>query len=230
VLETSRPQAPGGRVLRIDPATGRVTARARVQIPALPGFTGVDVLVVRGQPWVLGPLGAVRLDPDTVRPVQRIAVDPADGEPQPLFTNLAEDGLWVLTRDGRIKRYDINSGRVAEELPARLPGAVGLAPTSAGPLLVTREAEYALADPDDGRLIWRKTIGTGALGPPAIEGDTMIAHVTATGGDRVVALDLETGETEYTVPLPEFGISGATNVGRQIWIATPSGKVMILQR
>jgi hypothetical protein len=230
VLETSREQAPGGRVLRIEPATGRVTARARVQIPTSPGFTGVDVVIVAGQPWVIGPLGVVRLDPETARPVQRVEVDPADGEPQPLFTNLADDGLWVLTRDQRIKRYDVRSGDVADELPVRLPGAVALAPTDAGPLLVTPQAEYALAEPGDGRLAWRKTIGTSAIGPPAVEGDTMITHVTATGGDRLVALDLETGATQFSVPLPEFGISGATNVGRQIWIATPSGEVMILQR
>ena len=230
VLETSREQAPGGRVLRIEPTTGRVTARSRVQIPTTPGFTLVDIVLVAGRPWVLGPLGAVRLDPETLRPVQRIAVDPADGEPQPMFTALGEDGLWVLTREQRLKRYDLDSGRAMQELPARLPGAVAVTPTAAGPLLVTQQAEYALADPDDGRLVWRKTLGTSASGPPGIEGDTIFAHVTGTGGDRLVALDLETGETDYSLALPEFGIAGAANVGRQIWIGTPSGKVMIVQR
>jgi hypothetical protein len=232
VLETSQAQAPGGRVLRIEPTTGRVTARARVQIPTSPGFTGVDIVLVAGRPWVIGPLGVVQLDPETLRPVQRVSVDPADGEPQPLFTALTEqaEGLWVLTRDQRIKRYDLGSGDAVEELPARLPGAVALVPTAHGPLMVTREAEYALADRADGRLKWRRTIGTGSLGPPGIEGDSVITHVTASGGDRLVALDIETGETEYSVPLPEFGIAGAANVGRQIWIGTPSGKVMVVQR
>jgi hypothetical protein len=230
VLEATGARSPAGRVLRIEPTSGRVTARAGLELPTVPGSPNIDMLVVGGRPWVLGSLGAVRLDPETLRPLQRIAIDPSDGEPQPMFATLREDGLWVLTRDQRIKRYDLAGGHVAEELPARLPGASVVVPTPAGPLLVTRQAEYALADPDDGRLVWRRTIGTSTPGPPAIEGDTMITHVTATGGDRAVALNVETGETEFSVPLPEFGIAGAANVGRQIWIATPAGKVMILQR
>ena len=231
VLETSVDTAPRGRVLRIEPATGRVTARRQAcRSPPSPGFPGVDIVLVAGEPWVLGPLGALRLDPETLRLEQRLAVAPADGEPQPMFTTLCEDGMWVLTRDQRIVRYDLETGRKAQELPARLPGAVGVIPTAAGPLLLTQQAELALADPGDGRLVWRKTIGTSSSAPPGIEGDTIFAHVTGTGGDRLVALDLETGDTDYSLALPEFGIAGAANVGRQIWIGTPSGKVMVVQR
>ena len=41
---------------------------------------------------------------------------------------------------------------------------------------------------------------------------------------------MATGRTRFSVALPEFGIAGAAHTGRQIWIGTPSGKVMVIQR
>ena len=219
-----------GRLARIEPATGRVTSRVRLPVPAGGPRPPTDLQIVGGVPWVVAPGAALRIDPETGRPVQRIEVRESDGEPFPFATAVGEDGLWVLTRDQRIVRYDLDSGRPAEELPARLPGAVALNPTPDGLLVATREGEIALADGDDGRLVWRKRIGTSVSAPPGAEGDTVLAHVSVSGRDRLVALDLATGETRYTVALPEFGISGATNVGRQIWIAATNGKVMVIQR
>jgi hypothetical protein len=45
-----------------------------------------------------------------------------------------------------------------------------------------------------------------------------------------VELDLETGEILSRVTLPEFGATGLRFVGRQQWITTPNGHLMVLER
>jgi streptogramin lyase len=220
----------GARLLRIDPSTGRVTARPRVATPAGGEFFPGDVVFARGAPWVVGAQGALRIDPDTGRPDRLVRVSPADGEPYPLWHAIADDGLWVLTRDQRIVRYDLDSGKVSRLLPSRLPGATGLTPTPEGPVLIS-PLEVARVNPRNGTMDWRIPLELSF--PPGLEGNTLLAHArggTTGGRDRLVALDLATGKLRYGVTLPEFGISGATNVGRQIWIGTPNGRVVVVQR
>jgi hypothetical protein len=229
VLEPTNDQPPRGRLLRIDPSTNRITARVALNPPGGGGFTPFDVLIVQGTPWVVGPDGALRIDVETGRVAQFVAVDQADGDPFPFAVTVADDGVWVLTRDQRIVRYDLDSGRRAQELPARLPGAEGLTPTPAGPVLGTSSGELARVNPRDGRVEWQRTLKLSFM--PVVEGDALWAHATGGGGrDRLVVLDLATGETRSSTPLPEFGIAGSTLVGRQIWLASPAGKLMVLQR
>ena len=234
VLDANGPlgdPARGGRVLRIDPASGRVASRAPLLPPSGAQFSPIDVVFAGGAPWVIGGEGALRIDPDTGRPDRLVATRPADGEPFPMWTTVDDEGLWVLTRDQRIVRYDLGSGRRELSIPMTFTGARTLTPSPDGAVL-TANGEVALASASDGKLAWRASIGTGAIGPPAIEGDTAIFHASGGPGgrDRMVALDLETGKVRWAVPLPEFGITGATKVGRQIWIATPSGRVVVLER
>jgi hypothetical protein len=219
----------GGRVLKLDPSTGRVTARVPVRAPGGGEFFPGDILMARGAPWILGAQGALRVDPATGRLGNLVGLRPSDGEPFPMWSTIDDDGLWVLTRDQRIVRYDLET-RGARELPSRLPGATGLTPTPAGPVL-TAPTEVALANPRTGELEWRTPIALSF--PPSVEGEELMAHArggTGGGRDRLVSLDLETGELRYGVTLPEFGIAGATNVGRRIWIAAPNGRVTVLER
>jgi outer membrane protein assembly factor BamB len=221
----------GARLLRIDPSDGRVTSRVALRTPTGARFSPVDVVFADRAPWVMGGEGALRIDPDTGRPDRLVATRPADGEPFPIWTAVDDKDLWVLTRDQRIVRYDLESGRRGEPIPMTLANARTLTPSPRGPVL-TANGEAALASSDDGRLVWRTAIGTGAVGPPKIEGDTAIFHTSGGPGgrDQLLALDLETGKVRWAVPLPEFGIVGAATVGRQIWLATPSGKIVVVQR
>ncbi len=223
--------AQGGRLLRIDPSSGRVTSRVQMRTPDGGAFSPIDVVFARGAPWVVGGEGALRIDPATGRVDGIVAVRPADGEPFPIWTTIDEEGLWVLTRDQKIVRYDLDSGRRADVIPMRLPSPRSVTPSPEGPVLVGG-GEVALASPEDGRLSWRTTVGSGFVYPAGIEGDLAIVHAAGGPGgrDRLLGLDLETGKIRWAVPLPEFGLEGATMVGRQIWLATPSGKVVVVER
>src|SRR6185436_7114273 len=63
------PGADGGsRVLRIDPATNRITDR--VTLPADEAPLVLDLQIVQGRPWVVTSVGAIELDPRTARPAR----------------------------------------------------------------------------------------------------------------------------------------------------------------
>ena len=99
-------------------------------------------------------------------------------------------------------------------------------------MYITGEGEIARADAGDGRIAWRHKLGTSVAGPPARRGSTLWVHASdaAAGLDRLVELDLDSGEILSRATLPEFGATGGTFVGRQLWIATPAGKLMVLER
>jgi len=218
-----------GRMLRIDPRTNRVSARVDLHLPGLQPRRVYDVQVFAGAPWVVGPDRALRLDPTTGRLVART---PIPGGEQPFSVVGAEDGLWVLTREPRLIRRGLETGRREAALPVGLPGAVAALPTPAGPVLVTRAGELARADPGDGRIAWRRRVGQAVTGLPLVAGGTLWAHVSNAprGRDRVVELDLASGRVRNATAVPEFGASGIARVGRDIWVTTQIGKVMVLSR
>ena len=55
------------------------------------------------------------------------------------------------------------------------------------------------------------------------------ASDVAAGRDRLVEMDPRSGRVLSSTGLPEFGIAGMTFVGRDLWITTPAGKVMIVR-
>jgi streptogramin lyase len=218
----------GGRLLRIDPATSRVTDRVPLRLPGGGRLNGFDVQMLGGVPWVIGAEGAMRINARDghvehfTRLTHRI---------EPFFVIAAEDSLWVVGRSQRLVRYDLATGRREGDWPVPIRGSVGFTPTRAGPVYATHLGEVARADPDDGRLAWRRKLGTGVTGIPYLRGSSLWIHASnAAGRDRLVELDLASGRTRSSVVLPEFGASGVATVGRQLWITTPNGKVMVLQR
>jgi hypothetical protein len=216
-----------GRLLRIDPRTNRVSARVDLHLPGLDPRRLYDVQVFGGRPWVVGPDRALRLDAATGRVVHRTRIPVRE---QPFSVVGAADGLWVLTREPRLLRLDLLTGRRIGAMPIRLPGVEGALPTKSGPVLVTR-GDVARADPD-GRVAWVREVGEDLTGLPLLDGDTLWVHVSnaPTGRDRVVALDLASGRLRAAVTVPEFGASGLAPVGRDIWVTVPTGKVMVLRR
>jgi len=217
-----------GRLLRIDPHTNRVSSRVDLRLPGIDPRRLYDVQVIAGRPWVVGPDRALRLDPLTGRVVHRTAIRVQD---QPFSVVASEDGLWVLTREPRLVRRSLETGRPEAELPVRLPGASAALPTAAGPVLVSA-GELARADPGTGKLAWRRRVGEDVTGLPLLSGTTLWAHVSNAPSrrDRVVALDLASGRVRSSAALPEFGATGIARVGRDIWVTTPVGKLMVLRR
>ena len=57
-------------------------------------------------------------------------------------------------------------------------------------------------------------------------GGTIWIHASdvARGRDRLVEVDLRSGRVRSSTGLPEFGVTGMTDVGGDVWLATPAGK------
>ena len=95
--DRARPGSDGGhRILRIDPATNRITSRAT--LPARQAPLVFDLQIVDGRPWVLTLRGAIEIDPATGRPGRFVALDPTADEDFPQWTIISGGELWVLTR------------------------------------------------------------------------------------------------------------------------------------
>ena len=217
------------RLLRIDPATNRVTARVPLRLPSGDPLSFAYVQILGGTPWVVGAEGALRINAGDGHVESFTSL--GDPQEEPRFVTGFDDSLWVFNRQQQVERYDLDTGRRIGESPVRLPGAIALLPTPEGPVYITREGEIARADAGDGRIAWRRKLGTSVAGLPVLRGSTLWIHASdAAGRDRLVELDLDSGEILSRATLPEFGAAGATFVGRQFWITTPNGKLMVLQR
>ena len=158
--------------------------------------------------------GAIALDPATGRPVSFVRIIQPAGEPGPLWSMIARGELWVLTRNGTLDRYDLDSGRrtASDQCPA---GAAVVVPTDEGLLYGLGGSELALFR--DGAEVWRRQLGT-AIRPPFVQGGTVWVHASDTEGgrDRLVELDLRSGQVRSSTGLPQFGISGFTPGRRRL--------------
>jgi len=218
-----------GRVVRIDPATNRVTHRVALRLPSGDLLTSREVQILDGSPWAIGLEGALRLDPRDGHVEHFTRLPDTHGELR--FAFGSGDSLWALDRQQTLNRYSLATGRRTGALPVRLPEVIAAMPTAAGPVYITHEGDVARADAGDGRIAWRRKLGTSVSGLPFLRGSTLWLHASdAAGRDRLVELDLETGETLSRATLPEFGATGLSFVGRQQWITTPNGHLMVLER
>jgi outer membrane protein assembly factor BamB len=215
----------GHRVLRIDPDTDRITDR--VLLPARQAPIVFDLQIEQGRPWVISNRGAIGLDPANGRPASYVSMRQPAGEAGPLWSFVAGDELWVLTRVGTLDRYDLGSGRrnASEPTPA---GAQIVVPTDEGLLFGLGGGELALYR--DGEERWRQQLGT-TVSPPLVLGGTAWVHGsdTATGRDRLMELDVRSGKVRSSTGLPQFGIRGITTVGDDLWLSTPNGRVTIVR-
>ena len=222
------PSSDGGhRVLRIDPETNRVTAR--VTLPARQAPIVYDLQIADGRPWVVTTAGAIEIDPATAQPSRFVAIDQPAGEPGPMWAIIAGKELWILTRSSTIDRYDLGSGRRVASDPVPVAGAQGVVPTDEGPLYFRSVGVLTLVD-DAGKTDWQREVGN-TTSPPFVMGGTVWVHAsdTAAGRDSLVELDLRSGRPRSSTGLPEFGISGFTVVGDDLWLSNPSGHVMIVR-
>ena len=221
------PSSDGGhRVLRIDPATNKVTAR--VALPARQAPIVFDLQIEQGRPWVISNRGAIELDPATGRPVSYVRMRQPVGEPGPLWAFIARGELWVLTRNGTLDRYSLDNGRRTASDAVPVAGAQIVVPTDEGLIYGANGGELVLVR--DGREVWRRELGT-TVGVPLVLGGTAWVHATdpATGRDRLMELDVRSGRVRSSTVLPQFGIRGMTTVGDDLWLSTPNGHVTIVR-
>jgi hypothetical protein len=233
------PQPPSAdqfaRLLRIDPRTGDVTSRHVLRMPDGRPLGVADLEFLGGVPWVVGSQGALEIDPATGAPKRFIKTELPAGQPFPLWLSGDDHDLWEITRDERILRYGLVSGRLERTLPVRLPDTVALVSTPQGLLLVTRDGRLALADPSDGRIEWNRRLGN-VISLPLPRGDVLYVHATDTNGgrDRLIVVDLASGEVRSSTGLPEFGIAGMVTCSPAVlsgqaagirWVCPPSFQV-----
>jgi hypothetical protein len=216
----------GHRVLRIDPATNKITAR--VTMPAAQAPIVFDVQIEQGRPWVISNRGAIELDPASGRPVSFVKVRQPAGEPGPLWSFVARGELWVLTRSGTLDRYDLDSGRRTASDQVPVAGAQVVVPTDEGLLYGANGGELVLVR--DGQEVWRRELGT-TVSLPLVLGGTAWVHATdtVTGRDRLIELDVRSGKVRSSTGLPQFGIRGITTVGDDLWLSTPNGRVTVVR-
>ena len=217
----------GSRVLRIDPATNRITSRAT--LPATQAPLVFDVQIEQGRPWVLTSAGAIGLDPATGRPQTFVKLRQPAGDPGPIWTIISDGRLWVITRKGTIEGYDLGSGRRTVSRPVPVTGAGLVVPTTEGGLYGTRDGELALAR-ENGDVVWHRRLGSiGTI--PYLSGGTIWAFASDMEGgrDRLIELDLRSGKVRSSTGLPEFGLAGITRVGDDLWLSTQNGRVTIVR-
>jgi hypothetical protein len=213
------------RLLRIDPASNRVIARIPMRTPSGDGFGPVDLQVDGGIVWVVGVAGALRIDPS------RNVADRFVPFEEPTRGAVTDrDRVWVLAADGRLRQLDARSGRAVSTVRVRAPARSHLFPGPQGALTLIGAGDFALLEPASGRVVWRATLH-GDIRRWMADGDALWAHVSrdSAGRDQLVRLDADSGRVDGQVDLPEPGVAGMAKVDRDIWLATPGGKIVVVR-
>jgi hypothetical protein len=200
-----------GPLLRIDPATNRVTARIRMPAPSS------GVVATRDGVWVWGDRLVQRIDPRTERVAEAFV------PPEELSGFALVRGMPVAsTEDGRLLRLG------TEQAPSRLPLDDASVRQSGGEhLLLT--ARGSVAALDGGRLKWRTRLGfrVGTV----LERDGLVwVHGSRfhDAGDRLWLLDAETGAVKASTRLPAFSTTGLAEVDGALWITAAGGRAIVM--
>lgn len=217
------------RLLRIDPATNRVVARIPLRTPAGGGFGVLDLQIDRDVVWVVGVAVAVPVDPASNVPGRQVSLTGTTGEAA-RGAVIAGDTVSVLTVDGRLRRLDSRSGGVKGEARLGTPADAYLYGGRPGTLTLVAGNEIQLLEAATGRPFWRAALG-GEIRYWAPGDDVIWAQVSREPGprDRLVRLDAGSGRPNGEVALGEPGVTGMAAVGRELWVATPGGNIVVVR-
>jgi hypothetical protein len=214
------------RLLRIDPATRRVVARIPMRAPGGGRFGPLDVRAGRGEVWVTGAQGALRVDPQSNAPDRFVAF--AAGATR----GAVADGerVWSLGVGGRLRELDARTGRALGEVAVRAPADAHVSGVDAGALTLVGHGWIERVERGSGRRLWRASLG-GDVRDWLPDGEALWAHVSrdSAGRDELVRLDADSGRELGRVALPEPGVAGMAKVGRDLWIATPGGRIVVVR-
>jgi hypothetical protein len=213
----------GGTLTRIDPRSGRVAARIPLRTLNGDVFPGGG-LIAGPLVWVIGPNGAVGVDPARNRVVREIRL----GGSFLIVDAIVRDGqLWLTRADHTVTRFDARTGRRLGGLRWRTDGF--LLPF-ADKLIALSERNVALVDPGTGRALWRTRLGT-KLELDELSGGRLFvegADGAAGGRDRVWELDAHDGRVIGSAPVPEFSIVGMIRAGNGVWLLSSGGNAVVV--
>ena len=221
------------RLLRIDPATNRVVARIPMRTPAGARFAPIELQVDREVVWAVGLDGALRIDPARNVPDLYLPLADKTGEPRGIVTD--GDSIWVLTAGGRLRMYDARTGRRVRDV--RAPAALSLFWGPPGTLTaLTAKNQLALLERANGRVLWRATFGED-FGRLLFDDEVLWVQFSGPAPssaspatpDRLARVDAGSGRRLGEVDLPEPGVAGMAKVGRDLWVATPGGTIVVVR-
>ena len=241
-----RPPAVAGDLdllLRIDPGSNDITARPRLRTPSGADLLadGVDLAADQNSLWLLGmterwhgdnSVGLMRLALQDRRATVAFALPGGWGR---VGIALRRDGLWAITADDRLLRYDAHTGEKLSETRLDLPASQFAKPAPgqlqfAGDTLVTSiPGGLAGIDPYSGRVVWRRHLGA-SVNAWTEAGGVIWAAVSAQGPDRLVAVQPDEGRVATSVALDAFSTAGIASVGDELWVTTAGGEAIVLQR
>jgi streptogramin lyase len=244
-------------LLRLDPATGRVTARIGVR-------AGIALRVGSDAVWVSeGVNDLVRIDPRTNRVVARIPLERgafSGGVPLPIG-----NVVWVVGEQ-RALRIDARTNRMTKAITvahsgyavrggAVLDGDLWLASSDlrlvqldgrtgavkatfrtpfggeiaafAGGLYLANPTQVVRLDPASGRVLWRARYSD--VGAAAEARGLIWAESRDRNGDRVIAIDPSTGRTVTSVHVGEFGALSMARIGSNLWMTTAGGHLIVIR-
>jgi hypothetical protein len=190
-------------VLRIDPASGRVTTAF-----ALPGGWGrVGIALKDDALWAItDDQRLLRFDARTGEQLSEGGLDLPRGDREPAPAQLRLD----LPRDDRD--------------PAR-----GQLQFAGDTLITSTRRGLAGIDPYGGRVVWRRQLGQGVSAWTEADG-LVWAAVSPEGPDRLVAVDPRDGHVVTSVGLDAFGTAGIAAIRDELWITTVAGNALVLRR
>ncbi len=106
-----------------------------------------------------------------------------------------------------------------------------LIPGGPGLLMLVGGGRLSALDPGDGRTLWTASFEAPTrFWAPGGE-DTLWVYLVRSPElrDRVVRLDAGSGRRTGHVDVPEPGAAGLANVGRELWAASPDGKITVVR-
>ena len=220
----TRDHPPMDRVLRIDPATGRTTARVTVD-------RGPGLAVAERSVWAprdpASPVGGIeRIDRDRATVIGRARAGFG------VVDVVSADGLlWAKTINARIDEMDAATGRIITrfgvaplDLTAMVAADRGLWLLYATKSEIVRLAGHRIVDriPLSGRVLPLLARTAGGLWTPTVE--------ASTGGDltRLVRIDPITHRVTGTVSLGRQSVNALVGAGRDLLVITNAGRVIVV--
>jgi streptogramin lyase len=210
--------AEGGRLLRIDRATGGVRMVARLDP------SPCEIAIGFGSLWVVTQSGRVdRVDPATGHVVARIRVGATSYE-----AVATSDAMWVSNRnDGTIQRIDPHSNRVVKTV--RVDG-------NPGGLVSTGNAIWVGDDTSGSTRLFRLDPTTGRV--TRVRAGNRPGYVASAGGSvwvsnvddgTVTQINPSSGRTVRTIPvgLSPVNLVGTTGAAPEVWVPDDAGNAVV---
>jgi hypothetical protein len=215
------------QLLRIDPRRNRVVARIALSKPSGGRLAPRAIRIDDDSVWVIGTGGALQIDPATNAPERYVPT----GDAAALGVLTDGDSVWMLGIDGRLRQIDARTGRTVRTVRVPVTTGTHLAGTTPGPLMLVDEGRLTAFDPTNGRVLWRAALeGELRVGAPG-RGDTLWGYIDRAPerSDRLVRIDLGTGRRTGELDVPGAGAAGLAEVGRDLWIAHPDGRITVVR-